>query len=310
MNKIKNTSIRNKIVLSFFILIVLYWATSALAFLQIGEAKSISTGVEANILVINELQVFGASLEELKRNLDATFTNTFVATEQNKRMLLESVDALNADFEGITFSSKGAQEDFWEKEIKVALSVLREGVNSLTSANVAEVIAEVEHIQLLNRELIQRSFLRIGANLSSTQRILDNGLWQVILTGFGAAFLGIIFSLLLSRTILQPIKKLARVADDIAHGNLDRRSRFASRDELGLLSASLNKMADKLLESHQMPENILRSMQDSLFVIDHQGVITEVNQAALDTLGYTEEELVGAKISRLFANVPAQSEGS
>lgn len=48
--------------------------------------------------------------------------------------------------------------------------------------------------------------------------------------------------------------------------------------------------------------NALQSMVDSLLIVNDEGVMLAVNQAAVDTLGYTEEELLGQNVSMIWAD--------
>ncbi len=98
-----------------------------------------------------------------------------------------------------------------------------------------------------------------------------------------------------------PIKELSDVSERISAGNLKMRSGIKSKDEIGRLAASFNRMADNLLEARHFPENILHSMKESLFVVDTQGNISKVNRAALKILGYKKGELLGKPIRRVFA---------
>lgn len=75
---------------------------------------------------------------------------------------------------------------------------------------------------------------------------------QYRLALIGLMIIGGIFIYMLSRHITGPIRILEKVTGEIAGGNLERRSHYRSRDELGRLSDSLNMMADKI--SEQMNE--------------------------------------------------------
>ncbi len=105
----------------------------------------------------------------------------------------------------------------------------------------------------------------------------------------------------LANSFTSPIRELSEVSQRIGAGDLKARSSIKSKDEMGRLAASFNNMADNLLEARRLPENILHSMKESLFVVDTQGKISEVNRAALDALGYEKEELVGKPINEVFA---------
>lgn len=64
--------------------------------------------------------------------------------------------------------------------------------------------------------------------------------------------IGSISIYMISRYVTGPIRILEKVTGEIAGGNLERRSHYRSKDELGRLSDSLNMMADKI--SEQMNE--------------------------------------------------------
>ncbi len=98
-----------------------------------------------------------------------------------------------------------------------------------------------------------------------------------------------------------PIRELSDVSKRISEGDLKTRSEIKSKDEIGKLAASFNRMADNLLEARHFPENILHSMKEALFVVDTKGDISKINRVALKILGYKKSELLGKPISRVFA---------
>jgi len=115
-----------------------------------------------------------------------------------------------------------------------------------------------------------------------------------------AISLALVIGIWLSHSISNSINSLREAAQEIAQGNLDKRIDATSKDEVGQLAQAFNQMTGSLLEARRLPENILRSMKDSLFVVNNQGNIIEANQAALDVLGYKKEELVGRPIKDIF----------
>ena len=96
------------------------------------------------------------------------------------------------------------------------------------------------------------------------------------------------------------IQDLRAVISAVSNGNVDKRAKVKAQDEIGQLAKDLNIMIESFLEARQLPENILRSMKDGLFVVDVKGNIREANQAMLKMLGYIKEELIGKPISAVF----------
>lgn len=115
-----------------------------------------------------------------------------------------------------------------------------------------------------------------------------------------AISLALVIGILLSHSISNSINSLRDAVQEVTQGNLDKRTDATSKDEVGQLAKAFNQMTESLLEARRLPDNILRSMKDSLFVVNNQGNIIEANQAALDVLGYKKEELVGRPIKDIF----------
>jgi len=56
----------------------------------------------------------------------------------------------------------------------------------------------------------------------------------------------------------------------------------------------------ELAQAKEFTDNIIRSMVNALIVIDAAGIITVANEAASNLLQYSEEQLVGSSMERLF----------
>ena len=82
---------------------------------------------------------------------------------------------------------------------------------------------------------------RNAAYASITQMLLSNGILTLILA---AAIIAV--SVLFSRRLVRPLKKLHRAADQIAQGDLNVDVTVTSRDEIGELAATLNTTVERL----------------------------------------------------------------
>ena len=118
-----------------------------------------------------------------------------------------------------------------------------------------------------------------------------------------------LFARMLGLKITEPIEKLNRLAAEIAEsGSMTERVDWQSRDELGQLAHSFNKMLDKLetvmvqLEKEQMfSQGVLTSMADMLTVVTPRGSIVTVNTSLCRILDYNAGELIGTPVKKLFA---------
>jgi len=130
---------------------------------------------------------------------------------------------------------------------------------------------------------------------------------QLILTmlGFVSALviLGTIFYFMIKH-FTKPIEELTIGATIIGKGDLNHRVKIESKDELGQLAHSFNKMTEALQKttvSKDYVDNIIGSMTDALIVVDPDTKISTVNRATCELLGYKEEELIGKPVELIFA---------
>ena len=102
-----------------------------------------------------------------------------------------------------------------------------------------------------------------------------------------AAALGILLAFQITRITVDPIRRLTRISQDMAEGNLSQEITVPSRDEVGDLARAFNRMAAKLKEAMALVTAerdrmaiVLESMSDAIFVVDGEGRVTMTNKSA------------------------------
>ena len=142
----------------------------------------------------------------------------------------------------------------------------------------------------------------------STERISAVGIRAVVtailFSLLALSFLGIILYLVL-RYHTRSIGVLVAGAEAIGKGDLTYRVRVASRDEVGRLADSFNRMVEELQKttvSRDYMDSILSHLNEALMVADPSGHIKRVNRAACDLLGYGEEELLDQPMGKVLAS--------
>jgi len=118
-----------------------------------------------------------------------------------------------------------------------------------------------------------------------------------------SVFISLLLIYILSKTISKPILKLKDAAARIGRGKLDTPISVASSDEIGSLAATFRRMTEELqktMVSKAYVDNIITSMMDSLVVVDLSGTIQSVNKALCSMLNYTEDELTGQPVQKIF----------
>ncbi len=118
-----------------------------------------------------------------------------------------------------------------------------------------------------------------------------------------AVALGLVASLLLTRSVLRPVQTLLAATRAVAAGDLGRRVVVVNRDELGDLAASFNRMAAELEQttvSRSVVDSILQSMGEALFVLTPEFVIERANPKAGQLLKTTPAALIGQPLGRFL----------
>jgi PAS domain S-box-containing protein len=120
---------------------------------------------------------------------------------------------------------------------------------------------------------------------------------------------GLIFAFFLANRIVGPLRELTAAAAKIAGGDLDAKASVDSRDEIGILAAGFNRMAErirqlrrsdlgKLVIAQQTTEAAIDSLYDPVIVTDDQGAVTKLNPAAEEIFG-SETENAGKHIEEI-----------
>ena len=153
--------------------------------------------------------------------------------------------------------------------------------------------ADCDHLLQLN----QRAMLAKSEAASYVARrwfyltLLMAGL--LVGAGLGLAFF-------LANRIVEPLRRLTATTVRIAGGDLDAKVEVASHDEVGVLAAEYNRMAESLRQlrqsdlgqlvvARQTTEAAIDSLYDPVIVTDAEGLVTKLNPAAEEIFGSEQE---------------------
>ena len=150
-------------------------------------------------------------------------------------------------------------------------------------------------------------FLRLGLPMTFFDREVDK-LHKNLALAFGIAFLiALALSVGLARSITKPLSDMTIAARQLAGGDHDVRLRTDSRDEVGLLAHTLNRMTDQLkIKIHELSEDrgqllaMLSSMVEGVMVLDNRGRILQVNPALEGMFAVARSETRGRPSSDVF----------
>ena len=124
---------------------------------------------------------------------------------------------------------------------------------------------------------------------------------------------GLFMAFILAQRIVGPLQRLTESTVRIASGDLNARVAVDSSDEVGVLAAEYNRMAEnlrqlrnsdmgKLLMAQQTTEAAIDSLFDPVIVTDAEGRVTKLNPAAEEIFG-TENENNGMHVGEVARDV-------
>jgi PAS domain S-box-containing protein len=120
---------------------------------------------------------------------------------------------------------------------------------------------------------------------------------------------GLALAFLLANGIVRPLRELTATAAKIAGGDLGAKAQITSRDEIGILAAEFNRMAERIQQlrrsdlgrivvAQQTTEAAIDSLFEPLLVTDGQGKVTRLNHAAEALFG-PKGEAVGKPVAEI-----------
>jgi two-component system phosphate regulon sensor histidine kinase PhoR len=111
-----------------------------------------------------------------------------------------------------------------------------------------------------------------------------------------------LLALLMAEGVASPLRRMTRLVERFARGELDERVTVTSKDELGRLAHTFNWMADELdhrlnelVDQHNTLEAVLTLMADGVIITTKDERIELINPAAARILGVSRESAVGQR---------------
>lgn len=107
-------------------------------------------------------------------------------------------------------------------------------------------------------------YLQLGMSFERSRDKLRNNLIGALSVAAGLVFVSILFTLLLTRHLIAPIRQLMRAARSVGAGKLDVYVPVTSSDELGLLTHTFNHMTHRLSDSQAEVATYQRTLEEKV----------------------------------------------
>jgi signal transduction histidine kinase/DNA-binding NarL/FixJ family response regulator len=124
-----------------------------------------------------------------------------------------------------------------------------------------EVLPQAEAMLGLLEKVTLHQQMQLASGLARARDSLSEARLQTAAGGLLAVAISIVMVYLFRRSIVGPVRRLTDVAEQVAAGNLSARAAVGSRDELGVLAASINIMTQRLASNIEHLETAFAEAQ-------------------------------------------------
>jgi two-component system phosphate regulon sensor histidine kinase PhoR len=147
--------------------------------------------------------------------------------------------------------------------------------------------------------------VRVALPVSKVQMRVRSLRRVLLFASLCATLLATAFAVTIAERTARPVRRLTRIAERMAHGDLKARFFASGRDEVGLLARSFNRMADRiaeqvdnLAEEQSRLTAVLDNTASGIIITDAEGRVGMINPAAARLLNTTPERALGASFAQ------------
>jgi two-component system NtrC family sensor kinase len=209
-----------------------------------------------------------------------------------------------------------AQETLQEYRRSIEL-LLNSGEKRELEKDLAKVETLGHELERMTEQMINLSWIPIQVANRKAQIYSWVFALQAILIGLALAFY-------FGQLLVKPIRQLLRVTKKVAEGDFSQVVPLRSRDEIGELAESFNRMVvsleqgrtqlqqsgQELRKTKETLEDIVQSTVDAIVATDSRGKITFANRSIYEMLGREagqEETLLGVPMAQLYSGGLAEA---
>lgn len=320
-------SLRTKLLLSFLVLV------AALVALGVWSARGLYQLGEVSERIISNNYDSVVAAQDMKESLErqdsallfAILGETERAENQVREYRLRFDRALARASNNITEPGEArlieritADRAEYYRLFDELISTIRAGAqdSSRTPQNRQTYFSQLEPLFTRLRgncdELLRLNQAAMLDKSDAARAAADRWFRQLLLFAGLLVLASTVLAIFLSERIVRPVRELTATTAQLAGGNLDARARVASHDEIGLLAAEYNRMAErirqlrrsdkgKLLIAQTIGDQAINALNEPLIVTDLEGRITKLNCAAESIFG-SSGETIGKQLSEIKAD--------
>jgi len=308
-------NLRNKLLLSFLIFIAALVALGAWGAWRLRELGGVSQGIISH----NYDSVIAA--QDMKESLERMDSAALFLLLGNRDRAMAQFDQHRARFDAAFEKAAGNITEPGEAEVIEAIRSDRDEYYRRFEAFIAEgerrrpedYFRRLEPIFNKTRaecdQLLQINQQAMASKSEQAAGVARREFLFTLALAGALVAAGLALAVLLANGIMRPVRELTATVAKIAGGDLTAKARIVSRDEIGILAAEFNRMAERiqqlrrsdlgrLVVAQQTTEAAIDSLFEPVIVTDGEGKVTRLNRAAESLFG-SRVEAIGKPIAEV-----------
>jgi len=251
----------------------------------INQAQLIESELQAKLITPPDLP----ALEALTKDLSLKIKSRVTIIDTKGRVLVDSEKSLE---EALSMDNHADRP-----EIKLALSGLTG--QEIRYSPTLKINMLYVAVPIKTKGSISGA-VRLALPLANVEKMLKGIRNAIIFSIIFALGLAFVLGSLLTAGIIKPINKIIHISRKFSSGDFTHRIYHDSKDEIGELAATLNKMSEdienkikEIKTQNQELSAVFNSMIEGVIVIDRSGRIVSVNQTVEKIFGIIGREAEG-----------------
>jgi methyl-accepting chemotaxis protein len=281
----KNLKIKHKLLLGFGSIMLISTLLGALTSLKLNQIKTKSQTLSTQLLPVV------TSLTELERNWHRSVLS-FRAYTSSQR----SVDY----FQAISFMDEGQKElerlleqtqsndkvynelTLLHDEIANFREMAQKTFNNIQTSNILTQNNAIDKVNVSFKELLESLIWDLNKISNENTAIAKNTLLIVSISFFTSLLLSILISNRISISLLRPLNKLVKHANDLANGKFTKIESTARNDEFGVLTRSFAESSHRLMTIISELQTLTRNLNSISSRLDQkaEGLTETTNDQA------------------------------
>jgi PAS domain S-box-containing protein len=305
-------TLRRKILIGYLVFIALFVAANAWSAYRLHAMADVSRRIIAD----NYVSVVAA--EDMKERLERQDDAAAFLLLKRKSEALTQLQRNRAEFDAALQRAAGNVTEPGEANVVASIKSERDEYYRLVddfwgraevtpddpvvqNAYFTSIQPAFERLRAKCQELLEINQTAMRAKSQAAERVAREWFVSTVIADVVLLVAAVWLAFVLSRLLVRPLNELRNTTTRIAGGDLDARVDIRSHDEIGMLGAEFNRMAERIRQlrrtdlgqvilAQQTTEAAIDSMSDPVVVTDSEGHVTKLNHAAEEIFGREAEQ--------------------